>query len=227
SRSRFRPLSAVTSGVKELREVLDAARDLVAASGHRTHLFVAEIHRFNRAQQDVMLPDVEEGAVILVGATTQNPFFALTSALVSRSRVFEFKPLSIDEIKAVIRRALADKQHGLGNEQVQIDDDALQFLAEVSDGDARRALGALEIGVLSSQERPVKFTKALATESVQRKAVEYDRDGDAHYDAASALIKSIRGSDPDAAIYWLAVMLEGGGGVGVFGGGGGVGGGGG
>jgi putative ATPase len=210
SRSKFRPLSAVTSGVKELREVLDEARDLVAASGQRTLLFVDEIHRFNRAQQDVMLPDVEEGAVILVGATTQNPFFALTSALVSRSRVFEFKPLSIDEIKTVVRRALADKQRGLGNEQVQIDDDALQFLAEVSDGDARRALGALEIGVLSSDERPVKFTKALATESVQRKAVEYDRDGDAHYDSVSALIKSIRGSDPDAALYWLARMLEGG-----------------
>ena len=210
SRSKFRPLSAVTSGVKELREVLDEARDLVAASGQRTLLFVDEIHRFNRAQQDVMLPDVEEGAVILVGATTQNPFFALTSALISRSRVFEFKPLSIDEIKTVIRRALADKERGLGNEQVQIDDGALQFLAEVSDGDARRALGALEIGVLSSDERPVKFTKALATESVQRKAVEYDRDGDAHYDAASALIKSIRGSDPDAALYWLARMLEGG-----------------
>jgi putative ATPase len=158
----------------------------------------------------VLLPDVEEGAVILVGATTQNPFFALTSALVSRSRVFEFKPLSIDNIKTIIRHALSDPQRGLGNQQVQIDDDALQFLAEVSDGDARRALGALEIGVLSSPQRPLHFTKALAAESVQRKTVEYDATGDAHYDAASALIKSIRGSDPDAAIYWLARMLEGG-----------------
>lgn len=210
SRSKFRQMSAVTSGVKELREVLDEARDLVAASGQRTLLFIDEIHRFNKAQQDVLLPDVEDGGVILVGATTQNPFFALTSALVSRSRVFEFKPLSIDEIKTVIQRALADKQRGLGNEQVQIDDDALQFLAEVSDGDARRALGALEIGVLSSSVRPLKFTRALAEESVQRKAIQYDRDGDAHYDAASALIKSIRGSDPDAALYWLASMLEGG-----------------
>jgi putative ATPase len=210
SRSRLRQISAVTSGVKELREVLEEARDLVAASGQRTLLFIDEIHRFNRAQQDVLLPDVEDGAVILVGATTQNPFFALTSALVSRSRIFEFKPLSIDEIKTVIKRALTDRQRGLGNEEVQLDDDALEFLAEVSDGDARRALGALEVGVLSSRERPLKFTKALAEESVQRRAVDYDRAGDSHYDAASALIKSIRGSDPDAAIYWLARMLEGG-----------------
>jgi putative ATPase len=210
SRSTFRQMSAVTSGVKELREVLDEARDLLAATGQRTLLFIDEIHRFNRAQQDVLLPDVEDGVVILVGATTHNPFFALTSALVSRSRIFEFKALSIDEIKTVIRRALADKSRGLGNEDVQLDDDAMQFLAEVSDGDARRALGALEIGVLSSRERPLHFTRALAAESVQRKAVDYDRQGDAHYDSASALIKSIRGSDPDAAIYWLARMLEGG-----------------
>jgi putative ATPase len=210
SRSKFRELSAVASGVKELRAVLDEARDLVAATGQRTLLFIDEIHRFNKAQQDVLLPDVEDGTVILVGATTQNPFFALTSALVSRSRIFEFKSLTIDDIKAIIRRALADKERGLGNERVQIDEDALQFLAEVSDGDARRALGALEVGVLSSPERPLRFTKALAQESVQRKAIEYDATGDAHYDAASALIKSIRGSDPDAALYWLARMLEGG-----------------
>ncbi len=210
SKSRFRQLSAVASGVKELREVLDEARDQVAANGQRTLLFIDEIHRFNRSQQDVLLPDVEDGAVILVGATTQNPFFALTSALVSRSRIFEFKPLSTEHIKIIILRALSDKLRGLGNEQVQLDDDALQFLAEVSDGDARRALGALEVGVLSSPERPLRFTKALAQESVQRKAVEYDASGDAHYDAASALIKSIRGSDSDAALYWLARMLEGG-----------------
>src|SRR5215467_10032714 len=152
SKSRFQQMSAVASGVKELREVLDEARDRVAAAGERTLLFIDEIHRFNRAQQDVLLPDVEDGAVILVGATTQNPFFALTSALVSRSRVFEFKPLSIEEIKAVIRRSLADRQRGLGNEAVELDDAAMEFLAEVSDGDARRALGALEIGVLSSSE---------------------------------------------------------------------------
>jgi putative ATPase len=146
--------------------------------------------------------------VILVGATTQNPFFALTSALVSRSRVFQFEPLSESDIARVIRRAAADKQIGLGRFNVQLDDDAVEFLAKVSDGDARRALSALEIGVLSSAERPVRFTKQLAEESVQKKAVEYDRTGDAHYDAASALIKSIRGSDPDAGLYWLARMLE-------------------
>jgi putative ATPase len=210
SRSTFRQLSAVTSGVKDLREVLDEARDRLAASGGKTLLFVDEIHRFNKAQQDALLPDVEEGVVTLVGATTENPFFTVNSALVSRSRVFQFESLSEDDIKALIRRALADRDRGFGAIDVQIDEDALGFLAKVSDGDARRALGALEVGVLSSDERPLRFTRELAAESVQRKAVQYDRDGDQHYDAASALIKSIRGSDPDAAIYWLARMLEGG-----------------
>jgi len=208
SRSRFVQLSAVTSGVKDVREVLDQARDRLSTSGNKTLLFVDEIHRFNKAQQDVLLPDVEEGVVILVGATTQNPFFAINSALVSRSRVFQFEPLSPDDIKALVRRALADRERGLGQYDVRMHDDALDFLAEVSDGDGRRALGALEVGVLSSNERPIEFTRALAEESVQRKAVEYDRTGDAHYDAISALIKSMRGSDPDAAIYWLARMLE-------------------
>jgi len=208
SRSKFVQVSAVTSGVKDLREVLDAARDRLSASGNKTLLFVDEIHRFNKAQQDVLLPDVEDGVVILVGATTQNPFFAINSALVSRSRVFQFEPLASDDIKALLRRALADRERGLGQHDVHMHDNALDFLAEVSDGDARRALSALEIGVLSSDQRPIEFTRALAEESVQRKAVEYDRTGDAHYDAASALIKSMRGSDPDAAIYWLARMLE-------------------
>jgi putative ATPase len=208
SRSKFVELSAVTSGVKDLREVLDAARDRLSVSGNKTLLFVDEIHRFNKAQQDVLLPDVENGGVILVGATTSNPFFAINSALVSRSRVFQFQSLSVDDIKTLIRRALEDKERGLGQFDVRMHDDALEFLAEVSDGDARRALGALEIGVLSSKSKPVEFTRELAEESVQRKAIEYDRSGDAHYDAASALIKSMRGSDPDAAIYWLARMLE-------------------
>jgi putative ATPase len=210
SRSHFVQLNAVTSGVKELREVLVGARDRLSASAQKTLLFVDEIHRFNKSQQDVLLPDVEEGVVILVGATTQNPFFAINSALVSRSRVFQFQPLSQDDVKTLLRRALADRQRGLGQFDVRIDDDALEFLAEVSDGDARRALSALEVGVLSSDERPLIFTRALAAESVQRKAIEYDAAGDSHYDAASALIKSIRGSDPDAALYWLARMLEGG-----------------
>jgi putative ATPase len=210
SRARFQQLSAVTSGVKDLRAALDEARDELSATGRRTVLFIDEIHRFNKSQQDALLPDVEEGVVVLVGATTSNPFFAVNSALVSRSQIFQFEPLSVDDIKGLIRRALADEHRGLGREQVHLHDDALHFLAEVSDGDARRALGALEIAVLSSEQRPLELDRELAAESVQRKAVQYDRDGDSHYDAASALIKSIRGSDPDASLYWLAKMLEGG-----------------
>jgi putative ATPase len=212
SRRRFRQLSAVTSGVKDLRELLEEARDQLAAGGQRTLLFIDEIHRFNKAQQDALLPDVEEGVVTLVGATTANPFFAVNSALVSRSQVFEFQPLSPDEIKSLIRRALADKQRGLGTYQVNLHEDALEFLAQTSDGDARRALAALEIGVLSvgntDRAAPIEFTKDLAAESVQRKAGAYDPTGDEHYDSISALIKSVRGSDPDAGLYWLARMME-------------------
>ncbi len=208
TKSRFVQLSAVTSGVKELREVLQSARDELAAGGRRTLLFIDEIHRFNKTQQDALLPDVEDGVVILIGATTANPFFAVNSALVSRSRVFEFQSLTPDDIKTLLRRALSDRERGLGEYDVNLHDDALEFLAEVCDGDARRALGALEIGVLSSDERPIAFTRNLAAESVQRKSIEYDATGNAHYDVTSALIKSIRGSDPDAGLYWLARMLE-------------------
>jgi putative ATPase len=210
TKCRFRQLNAVMSGVKDLREVIDEARDFLAAEGARTLLFVDEIHRFNKAQQDALLPDVEEGTIVLVGATTSNPFFAVNSALVSRSRVFEFQPLNNEDIKLLLRRALADRERGLGNISVNLHEDAAEFLAQTCDGDARQALSALEIGVLSTEKRPVEFTLELAAESVQRKAVQYDRDGDTHYDSISALIKSIRGSDPDAGIYWLARMLEGG-----------------
>lgn len=210
SRSTFRQLSAVTSGVKELRETLQEARDRLSTGGQKTLLFIDEIHRFNKAQQDVLLPDVEEGIVILVGATTENPFFTINTALVSRSRVFQFEPLSVEQIKLLLRRALTDSERGLGRYTIEAQEDALDYLAEVSDGDARRALAALEIGVLSSEQSPVVLSRALAEESVQRKSIEYDRAGDSHYDAISALIKSIRGSDPDAALYWLARMLEGG-----------------
>jgi putative ATPase len=209
TKRRFIELSATASGVKELRDVLDAARRRLEDDAARTCLFVDEIHRFNKAQQDVLLPDVESGVIALIGATTQNPFFALTSALVSRSRIFELESLSRDEIGEILRRAVADREHGLGLECVSLAPEALDFLVETSDGDARRALGALEIGVLSSPERPLRFTLDLARESVQRKAVTYDS-GDTHYDCASALIKSIRGSDADAGLYWLARMLEGG-----------------
>jgi putative ATPase len=209
---RFRQLSAVTSGVKDVREILDEARHEVSAGGRPTLLLIDEIHRFNRAQQDALLPDVEEGTVILVGITTANPFFAVNDALVSRSRVFEFQPLSVNEIKTLVRRALADSDRGLGKFNATIDDDALEFLAEISDGDARRALGALEVAVLSSSAAPgrLRLSEADIADAVQRKAIRYDPTGDDHYDAASALIKSIRGSDPDAGIYWLARMLEGG-----------------
>ncbi len=208
TRSRFRQLSAVTSGVKDLRAVLDDSRDELAAAGRRTLLFIDEIHRFNKTQQDALLPDVEDGIVTLVGATTANPFFAVNSALVSRSQIFQFQALEPEHIKALLQRAVTDKYRGLGAKEVQLEDDAADFLAEVCDGDGRRALTALEIGVLSSTEKPLIFTRQLAEESVQRKAIEYDGSGDGHYDAASALIKSMRGSDPDAALYWLARMLE-------------------
>lgn len=210
TRCRFRQLNAVTSGIKDLRQVLDEARDLLSTDGKQTLLFIDEIHRFNKTQQDALLPDVEDGTVVLVGATTSNPFFAVNSALVSRSRVFEFQPLEESDVKALLARALADCERGLGDIPVNLLDEAADFLASTCDGDARQALSALEIGVLSTESRPVEFTLELAAESVQRKAVQYDRDGDAHYDAISALIKSIRGSDPDAGIYWLARMLEGG-----------------
>lgn len=208
SKSHFRQLSAVTSGVKDLREILEKARDLLATSGNRTLLFIDEIHRFNKAQQDALLPDVEEGVVILVGATTSNPFFAINSALVSRSQIFEFQPLEPEQIISILRHAAADKERGLGKHDVNLHNEAIDYLAQVCDGDARRALGALEVGVLSSDTRPLEFTRALAEESVQRKAIEYDATGDSHYDSASALIKSVRGSDPDASLYWLARMLE-------------------
>lgn len=209
--SRFRQLSAVTSGVKDLREVLEDARNEAAAGGRPTLLMIDEIHRFNRAQQDALLPDVEEGVVILVGITTSNPFFAVNDALVSRSRVFEFKPLCVEEIKTVVGRALADRERGLGGYEAAIEDNALEFLAQISDGDARRALGALEVAVLSAPSpRRVRLTAGDIADAVQRKAINYDPTGDEHYDTVSALIKSIRGSDADAGIYWLARMLEGG-----------------
>src|SRR5262245_43143787 len=208
TRRRFRPLNAVASGVKELREEAAEARAELEAGGPQTILFVDEIHRFSRAQQDVLLPEVEEGRVTLIGTTTHNPFFAVNGPLLSRSSIFSFAPLSRDAIRGLILRALADKEKGLGDVPVEMDEDALAFLAEASDGDARRALTALEVGVLSTAERSVRFTRALAEESIQQKALVYDGTGDEHYDVASAFIKSLRGSDPDAAVYWLARMLE-------------------
>ncbi len=208
TRSDFRPLNAVSASIKEVRDVLQQARADLETSGKRTILFIDELHRFNRAQQDVLLPDVEEGRVLLVGATTQNPFFAINSPLLSRSQIFTFEPLSREHIRALVRRALEDKEYGLGTSGATITDEALDFLAELSDGDARRALNGLEVAVLSAPAQPAVVTLEAAQDSIQRKALDYDRSGDAHYDVASAFIKSMRGSDPDAAIYWLARMLE-------------------
>lgn len=209
TKSRFVPLNAVSAGTKEVREILLAARQHLEDHGERTILFLDEIHRFNKAQQDVLLPDVEDGVIILIGATTQNPFFSINSPLLSRSQIFTFEPLTREHVKTLIRRAIADTDRGLGERQVTITDDALAFLAEVCDGDARRALTAIEIGVKSSDRtKPVEITLELAQDSIQRKAMDFDPTGDAHYDLASAFIKSLRGSDPHAAIYWLARMLE-------------------
>jgi putative ATPase len=208
TRAKFTSLNAVASGVKEIREALDEARAELADSARRTILFVDEIHRLNRAQQDVLLPDVEDGKVILIGATTQNPFFAINSPLLSRSQIFTFEPLSRAQIVDLLRRALADAERGLGKRDIVADDDALAFLAEICDGDARRALTALEIGVLSCPDEPAHFTLEVAQDSIQRKVMNFDPTGDTHYDIASAFIKSMRGSDPQAAIYWLARLLE-------------------
>src|SRR5262245_19170392 len=204
----FRQLNAVAAGIKEVREILDEARTELADTGRRTILFVDELHRFNRAQQDVLLPDVEEGRIILIGETTQNPFFAINSPLLSRSQIFTFQPLSREQIKLIVERALTDPKRGLGSKQIRMAHEALDFLAEICDGDARRALSALEIGVLSADKEPIDFTLEVAQDSIQRKVMDFDPTGDAHYDMASAFIKSMRGSDPDAAVYWLARMLE-------------------
>jgi len=210
TKSRFKPLNAVSTGTKEVREVLAEARAHLEDRGEKTILFLDEIHRFNRSQQDVLLPDVEDGVVVLIGATTQNPFFAINSPLLSRSQIFTFEPLSREHIRTVLRRALADSERGLGDTPVTLAEDALAFLAEACDGDARRALTALEVGVKSSpkSDAPVHFDLALAQDSIQRKVMDFDPTGDAHYDLASAFIKSLRGSDPQAAVYWLARMLE-------------------
>lgn len=208
TKSAFVQLNAASAGVKEVRAVLEQARDRLKTGGQRTVLFVDELHHFNKTQQDVLLPDVEAGVVSLIGATTANPFFSLVSALISRSQVFEFRSIDKEDVLTLLRRATTDAKRGLGRLKVEYDDDALQFLAEICDGDARRALTALEIGVRSLDPKQGRFDLAVAEESIQKKAILYDADGDQHYDVASAFIKSMRGSDPDAAVYWLARMLE-------------------
>ncbi len=203
-------INATTSNVDELRKVISAAKQKAANTGKKTILFIDEIHRFNKAQQDVLLPDVEDGNPVLIGATVHNPFFSLAAPLLSRSLVCELKSLKASEILTILNSALKDVTSGLGNLKVNADKMALEFIAKKCEGDARRALNALEIGVLTtpkSKDGRINFNLEVAAESIQKKAVVYDKDEDAHYDTASAFIKSMRGSDPDAAIYWMAKML--------------------
>jgi putative ATPase len=213
TRARFRYLSAPASTVKDLREVITDATDRLATGAGRTVLFVDEIHRFNRAQQDVLLDDVESGIIILIGATTENPYFSINGPLISRSTVFRFEPLGRDDIVQLLESALRDSERGLGSVDIDVDPAALRFLADMADGDGRRALTALEVGIRSQlagqSGKSAKFNLEVAKESIQEKAIAYDT-GDTHYDLASALQKSMRGSDPDATVYWLARMLTGG-----------------
>ena len=205
---QFRQINAVTSGIKELREALQWAKEEVNTGGARPILFVDEIHRFNRSQQDALLPDVEDGIVALVGATTSNPFFSVNGALLSRSQLFELKPLTEAEIVELLERAISDRSRGMGMYNIQVEPNALLACATMAEGDARRALGALELAVLSSNTSPVILNVALVRESMQKKVLQFDASGEQHYDMASALIKSIRGSDVDAALYWLSRAIE-------------------
>lgn len=209
TRGDFIEINAVTAGIEDIKNALKKARENQEIHSRRTILFIDEIHRFNKLQQDAFMPAVEDGLIVLIGATVHNPFFTLNSALISRSQVFEFKPLKKAELLTIAKNALADKERGLGGFNIVIEEDALEHLIEVSDGDARRLLNALEIGVLTTAPRDNKihFTLKAAEESIQKRMVRYDRDGDEHYDTISAFIKSMRGSDPDASLYWLAKMI--------------------
>lgn len=211
TRSKFERLSGVESNVADMRRVLSGAANRLENTGTSTILFIDEIHRFSKSQQDVLLPDVESGVVRLIGATTHNPFFFVNSPLVSRSQIFELKPLAEDDLFDLIARALIDAERGIGFMKIKIEKEAAHHLARIADGDARKALSALEIAALTTPPEPdgtVRITLSVAEQSIQKKAVVYDGDGDAHYDTISAFIKSMRGSDPDAALYWLAKMIH-------------------
>jgi putative ATPase len=211
TKSKFERLSGVESNVADMRRVLSAATNRLENTGATTILFIDEIHRFNKSQQDVLLPDVESGVIKLIGATTHNPFFFVNSPLVSRSQIFELRPLTEDDLFSLLQRALADTERGLGYLKIEADENALRHLARISDGDARKALNSLEIAALTTApaaDGAIHITLAVAEQSIQKKAVVYDGDGDAHYDTISAFIKSMRGSDPDAALYWLAKMIH-------------------
>lgn len=211
TRSKFERLSGVESNVADMRRVLAGAGNRLENKGQSTILFIDEIHRFNKAQQDVLLPDVESGVIKLIGATTHNPFFFVNTPLVSRSQIFELRPLSEEDLLLLMNRALADRERGLGYLAIQAQAAALQHLAKLADGDARKALSSLEIAALTTPPGPggiIVIDLSVAEQSIQKKAVVYDGDGDAHYDTISAFIKSMRGSDPDAALYWLAKMIH-------------------
>ena len=206
----FKQINATVAGKKDMEEIVAVAKDSMGMYGRKTILFVDEIHRFNKGQQDYLLPFVEDGTLILIGATTENPYFEVNSALISRSRIFELKPLEKSDILELIRRAVTDEERGMGTYQAVIDSDAAQFLADAAGGDARAALNAIELGVLTTQrsgDGKIHIDLAAAQECIQKRAVRYDKNGDSHYDTISAFIKSMRGSDPDAAVYYLARML--------------------
>lgn len=208
--AEFRQINATVAGKKDMEEVIKAAQDNMGMYGKRTILFVDEIHRFNKSQQDYLLPHVEDGTIILIGATTENPYFEVNGALISRSRIFELKPLEKDDIKELIHRAVYDQEKGMGSYNARIDQEAIEFLADVANGDARAALNAIELGILTTrpgQDKTIHITLEVAQECIQKRAVRYDKSGDNHYDTISAFIKSMRGSDPDAAVYYLARML--------------------
>lgn len=208
--SIFKEINATTSGKKDMEDIIKEAKDNLGMYGSKTILFIDEIHRFNKAQQDFLLPHVEDGMVILIGATTENPYFEVNNALVSRSNVFEFKPLAKDDIKKLVIKAV-NSENGMGSYDAEITDEAAEFLADMAEGDARHALNALELGILSTErnEKTGKITIDLkvAEECIQRRSIRYDKNGDNHYDIISAFIKSMRGSDPDAAVYYLAKMI--------------------
>ena len=208
--AEFMQINATSSGKKDMEEVVAAAKNNQGMYGKKTILFIDEIHRFNKGQQDYLLPFVEDGTIILIGATTENPYFEVNGALLSRSIIFELKSLSKDDIRTLILRAVTDREKGLGAYNAVIDDDALEFLADVANGDARAALTAIELGVLTTErsaDGKIHITLAVASECIQKRVVKYDKSGDNHYDTISAFIKSMRGSDPDAAVYYLARML--------------------
>ena len=210
TKADFKQINATSAGKKDMEEVVKGAKERLGMYGQKTILFIDEIHRFNKGQQDYLLPYVEDGTVILIGATTENPYFEVNSALLSRSVIFELKPLEQEDIREILKRAIYEKEKGMGSFHADIDEDAMSFLADVSGGDARLALNAVELAVLTTEKGPdgkVHITLPVAQECIQKRAVRYDKDGDNHYDTISAFIKSMRGSDPDAAVYYLAKML--------------------